>query len=214
MNRSHTFLTAALIALPFLLLPAGVWLTNTTAELWYIEAAFFQPWQGVRWLLRSVTSGGASWACPRPGPIGFIPGRGLRSLKVPAYLSCPSEGLWVSACLLRRLISQRRMTAKSSATAITTAISNMNSRVILSPSSSSPPSDGSGDAVLSVRGAGVNWSEALAVGSGVGVDSAVGVGCGSAVDVGSGAAVGSGVEVGWGAAVVVGCAVGSGAGVG
>lgn len=68
MNRTHTFRTAAIIALPFLLLPAGVWLANTTAELWYIEAAPFQPWQGVRWLMRFVYVFGAilGWRAGRP----------------------------------------------------------------------------------------------------------------------------------------------------
>lgn len=86
MNRSHTFLTAALIALPFLLLPAGVWLTNTTAELWYIEAAPFQPWQGVRWLLRLVYIGGAvlGWRAPRP--IWFHPWLGFAIYEVAALL--------------------------------------------------------------------------------------------------------------------------------
>ncbi|MDE0197231.1 MAG: hypothetical protein OXK78_03495 [Caldilineaceae bacterium] len=73
MNRTHTFRTAALIALPFLLLPAGIWLTNTAAQLWYIEAAPFQPWQGVRWLLRALYVGGAilGWRARRP--IWFYP---------------------------------------------------------------------------------------------------------------------------------------------
>lgn len=68
MNRSHTFLTAALIALPFLLLPAGVWLTNATAEFWYIEVSPFQPWEGVRWLMRIIYVCGAilGWRAGRP----------------------------------------------------------------------------------------------------------------------------------------------------
>lgn len=73
MNRTHTFLTAALIALPFLLLPAGIWLANTAAQLWYIEAAPYQPWQGVRWLMRALYVGGAilGWRARRP--IWFYP---------------------------------------------------------------------------------------------------------------------------------------------
>jgi len=96
MNRSHTFLTAALIALPFLLLPAGVWLTNTTAELWYIEAAFFQPWQGVRWLLRLVYIGGAILGWRTPRPIWFHPWLGFAVYEVAALLFLLVAGAMVS----------------------------------------------------------------------------------------------------------------------
>lgn len=86
MNRTRTLSTVTRIALPFLLLPAGVWLTNTTAELWYIEAAPFQPWQGVRWLLRLVYIGGAILGWRTRRPIWFYPWLGFAVYETVAAL--------------------------------------------------------------------------------------------------------------------------------
>lgn len=93
MNRTHSIRTAALIALPFLLLPAGVWLANTTAELWYIESAPFQPWQGVRWLQRFVYIGGAilGWRARRP--IWFYPWLSFAVYETVAVLMLLAVGL-------------------------------------------------------------------------------------------------------------------------
>lgn len=92
MNRTHTFRAAALIALPFLLLPAGVWLANTAAESWSIEAAAFHPWQGVRWLLRAAYVGGAfiGWRAGRP--IWFYPWLGFAVYEAVAVLLLLAAG--------------------------------------------------------------------------------------------------------------------------
>ena len=100
MNSTHTFRTSALIALPFLLLPAGVWLANTTAESWYFEATHFQPWQGVRWLLRLTYVWAAilGWRARRP--IWFYPWLGFAIYEVTAVLILLVAGaiadLWVT----------------------------------------------------------------------------------------------------------------------
>lgn len=100
MTLTRPFRTAALIALPFLLLPASVWLTNTTAELWYIEAAPFQPWQGVRWLLRLIYIGGAILGWRTRRPIWFYPWLGFAVYEVAAVLILLVAGaiasLWVT----------------------------------------------------------------------------------------------------------------------
>ena len=100
MNRTYTFRTATLIALPFLLLPAGVWLVNTAAELWQGEVALFFPWQGVRWLLRAVYVSGAFMGWRAGRPIWFYPWLGFAVYEVVAVLILLAAGplarLWVT----------------------------------------------------------------------------------------------------------------------
>ena len=64
MNGTFTFRTAALIALPFLLLPAAVWLAVNAPEP--LPATIWS--QGVRWSLRAIYIAGAylGWLAGRP----------------------------------------------------------------------------------------------------------------------------------------------------
>ncbi len=64
MGRSEEMGTAGLIALPFLLLPAGIWLGTTAAE----QLPVLEWWWVVRWALRAVYVGGAilGWRLGRP----------------------------------------------------------------------------------------------------------------------------------------------------
>ena len=64
MNRTETVRTAALIALPFLLLPAGIWLGMSAAG----QLPVLDWWWAVRWTLRAVYVGGAvlGWRAGRP----------------------------------------------------------------------------------------------------------------------------------------------------
>ena len=100
MNRTYTIRTAALIALPFLLLPAGVWLVNTAAELWHSEVAWFYPWQAVRWLMRFAYVGGAFMGWRAGRPIWFYPWLGFAVYEVVAVLMLLAAGplarLWVT----------------------------------------------------------------------------------------------------------------------
>ena len=92
MNRTNTIHTSALLALPFLLLPAGVWLVNTSAELWQVEGAWFYPWQGARWLLRAVYVGGAIMGWRAGRPIWFYPWLGFAVYEVVAVLLLLAAG--------------------------------------------------------------------------------------------------------------------------
>ena len=100
MNGTYTIRTAALIALPFLLLPAGVWLVNTAAELWHSEVAWFYPWQAVRWLMRFAYVGGAFMGWRAGRPIWFYPWLGFAVYEVVAVLMLLASGplvhLWVT----------------------------------------------------------------------------------------------------------------------
>lgn len=100
MNRTNTIRTSALLALPFLLLPAGVWLVNTSAEIWQVEVAWFYPWQGARWLLRAVYVGGAVMGWRAGRPIWFYPWLGFAVYEVVAVLMLLAAGplarLWVT----------------------------------------------------------------------------------------------------------------------
>ena len=100
MNRTYTIRTAALIALPFLLLPAGVWLVNTAAELWHSEVAWFYPWQAVRWLMRFAYVGGAFMGWRAGRPIWFYPWLGFAVYELVAVLMLLASGplvhLWVT----------------------------------------------------------------------------------------------------------------------
>ena len=100
MNGTNTIRTSALLALPFLLLPAGVWLVNTSAEIWQVEVAWFYPWQGARWLLRAVYVGGAFMGWRAGRPIWFYPWLGFAVYEVVAVLMLLAAGplarLWVT----------------------------------------------------------------------------------------------------------------------
>ena len=82
MKRTEAIRTAALIALPFLLLPAGVW----ASEAVYESTSDLQWWWAVRWTLRAVYVGGAllGWRAGRP--IWFYPWLGFAVYEVVAIL--------------------------------------------------------------------------------------------------------------------------------
>ena len=82
MNRTRTVPTAALIALPFLLLPAGVW----ASEAVYESTSDLQSWWAVRWTLRAAYVGGAilGWWAGRPR--WFYPWLGFASYEATAVL--------------------------------------------------------------------------------------------------------------------------------
>lgn len=100
MTRSNAIRTATLIALPFLLLPLGVWIVYSAAELWPGQVASFYPWQGARWLLTVVYVGGAilGWRAGRP--IWFYPWLGFAVYDTVATLMQfalePLARLWVA----------------------------------------------------------------------------------------------------------------------
>lgn len=82
MKRTETIRTAALIALPFLLLPAGVW----ASEAVYESTSDLQWWWVVRWSLRAIYFGGALWGWLTGRQRWFYPWLGFASYEATAVL--------------------------------------------------------------------------------------------------------------------------------
>ncbi len=96
MNRTESVRTAALIALPFLLLPAGIWLGMTAAG----QLPVLDWWWAVRWTLRAVYVGGAvlGWRAGRPR--WFYPWLGFAVYEAVATL------LWLTPFLVSALLDR------------------------------------------------------------------------------------------------------------
>ena len=90
MNRTEAVRTAAVIALPFLLLPAGIWLGETAA----VQLPGLDWWWAVRWTLRAVYIGGAvlGWRAGRPR--WFYPWLGFAVYEAVAMLLWLTPYLW------------------------------------------------------------------------------------------------------------------------
>ncbi len=90
MNRTDEIRTATFIALPFLLLPAGIWLAFTAAE----HLPVLNWWWVVRWSLRAVYIGGAylGWRAGRPR--WFYPWLGFAVYEAVATL------LWLAVLIM------------------------------------------------------------------------------------------------------------------
>ena len=82
MNRTRTIRTAALIALPFLLLPAGVWASGAVYE----STSDLQWWWVARWSLRAIYCSGALWGWLAGRPRWFYPWLGFAVYEVVATL--------------------------------------------------------------------------------------------------------------------------------
>ncbi len=82
MNRTRTIRTAALIALPFLLLPAGVWASGAVYE----STSDLQWWWVARWSLRAIYCSGALWGWLAGRPRWFYPWLGFASYEATAVL--------------------------------------------------------------------------------------------------------------------------------
>ncbi len=96
MNRTESVRTAALIALPFLLLPTGIWLGATAV----VQPPLLDWWLAVRWTLRAVYIGGAvlGWRAGRPR--WFYPWLGFAVYEAVATL------LWLTPFLVSALLDQ------------------------------------------------------------------------------------------------------------
>ena len=82
MNRTGAIRTATLIALPFLLLPAGIWLGLTAAR----QFPILDWWGVVRWSVRAVYIGGAYWGWRAGRPRWFYPWLGFAVYEAVATL--------------------------------------------------------------------------------------------------------------------------------
>ena len=82
MNRTGVIRTATLIALPFLLLPAGIWLGLTAAR----QFPILDWWGVVRWSVRAVYIGGAYWGWRAGRPRWFYPWLGFAVYEAVATL--------------------------------------------------------------------------------------------------------------------------------
>ena len=82
MNRIGAIRTATLIALPFLLLPAGIWLGLSAAR----QFPVLDWWGVVRWSVRAVYIGGAYWGWRAGRPRWFYPWLGFAVYEAVATL--------------------------------------------------------------------------------------------------------------------------------
>ena len=89
MGRAETIRTGAFIALPFLLLPVGVWAAETVNE----STLDLQWWRAVRWSLRAVYIGGALWGWLAGRPRWFYPWLGFASYEATVILLLLFHGI-------------------------------------------------------------------------------------------------------------------------